>query len=132
MATGAVWTQDPNSPDGPLAGWVLQDPGTSGLPRGAVIPWNADTEHYALTGNLRIAGTEDEGTPAATAGLTEDPAPDWAHISPEDIAPGGGTEGLAELARAAAPWTGMSPYEILAQTIELAATFGDLPGVAPG
>ena len=132
MATGAVWTQDPDSPDGPLAGWVLQDPGTSGLPRGTIIPWNADTEHYALTGNLRIAGTEDEGTPAATAGLTEDPAPDWAHISPEDIAPGGGTEGLAELARAAAPWTGMSPYEILAQTIELAATFGDLPGVAPG
>ena len=49
-----------------------------------------------------------------------------------DVPAGGGTEGLAELARAAAPSPGMSPYEILAQTIELAATFGDLPGVAPG
>jgi len=45
-----------------------------------------------------------------------------------DVPAGGGTEGLAELARAAAPTPGMSPYEILAQTIELAATFGDLPG----
>ncbi len=49
-----------------------------------------------------------------------------------DVPAGGGTEGLAELARAAAPSPGMSPYEVLAQTIELAATFGDLPGVAPG
>ena len=46
----------------------------------------------------------------------------------EDVPAGGGTEGLAELARAAAPSPGMSPYEVLAQTIELAATFGDLPG----
>jgi len=45
-----------------------------------------------------------------------------------DVPAGGGTEGLAELARAAAPSPGMSPYEVLAQTIELAATFGDLPG----
>lgn len=45
-----------------------------------------------------------------------------------DVPAGGGTEGLAELARAAAPSPGMSPYEILARTIELAATFGDLPG----
>ena len=45
-----------------------------------------------------------------------------------DVPAGGGTEGLAELVRAAAPSPGMSPYEVLARTIELAATFGDLPG----
>ena len=126
MATGAVWTQEPG------VGWVLQDPGTSGLPRGTMIPGNADAEHYALTGNLRIEGTTGEGTPAATAGLGQQAAPGWEEISSTDIAPGGGTGGLAELARAAAPAPGMSPYEVLAQTIELAATFGDLPGVAPG
>ena len=126
MATGAIWAQVPG------VGQVLQDPGTSGLPRGKMIPWNADAEHYASTGNLRITGTTGEGTSAVAAGLGTQPAPGWEDVSSTDVAPGGGREGLAELARTAAPGTGMSPYEILAQTIELAATFGDLPGVAPG
>ena len=126
MATGAVWTQVPG------VGQVLQDPGTSGLQRGKMIPWNADAEHYASTGNLRITGTTGEGTSAVAAGLGTRPAPGWEDVSSTDVAPGGGREGLAELARTAASGTGMSPYETLAQTIELAATFGDLSGVAPG
>jgi len=120
MATGAVWE------DVPGEGLVLQDPGTSGLPRGTMIPWNADAEHYALTRNLRIEGTTDEGTPAATAGLAGDPAPDWAHISPEDIAPGGGTEGLAELARADSDKT-----EIVNRNTGAVTTIGDDTGDEP-
>ena len=58
MATGAVWV------DVPGEGLVLQDPGTSGLPVGTMIPWNADAEYYSATRQWRIQGTEDEGTPA--------------------------------------------------------------------
>ena len=54
--------------------------------------------------------------------------PDMGGATYVDVPAGGSTEGLAELVRAAAPSPGMSPYEVLAQTIELAATFGDLPG----
>ena len=79
-----------------------------------------------LTGDPQTGGTFSMETapvpsPTFTARLAGD-------VVYPDVSAGGGTEGLAELARAAAPSPGMSPYEILARTIELAATFGDLPG----
>jgi hypothetical protein len=68
-----------------------------------------------------VFGQAPDTSPTFTARLAGD-------VVYPDVPAGGGTEGLAELARAAAPSPGMSPYEILAQTIELATTFGDLPG----
>jgi hypothetical protein len=58
MATGAVWENVPGQ------GLVLRDAGASGLHVGMMLPGNVDGEHFAATGNMRIAGTEGEGTPA--------------------------------------------------------------------
>jgi hypothetical protein len=60
MATGSVWENVPGQ------GLVLRDAGTSGLSVGMLLPGNVDGEHFAATGNMRIAGTEGEGTPAGS------------------------------------------------------------------
>ena len=80
--------------------------------------------HVAPTLNMGTAPVFGQA-PDTSPTFTARPAGDVVYA---DVPAGGGTEGLAELARAAAPTPGMSPYEILARTIELAGTFGDLPG----
>tara|TARA_B100000470_G_C19771332_1_gene383158 strand:+ start:296 stop:1507 length:1212 start_codon:yes stop_codon:yes gene_type:complete len=60
MATGSVWENVPGQ------GLVLRDAGTSDLSVGMLLPGNVDGEHFAATGNMRIAGTEGEGTPAGS------------------------------------------------------------------
>ncbi len=60
MATGAVWVNVPGQ------GLILEDPGTSGLHVGMMLPGNVDGEYFAATGNMRIAGTTGEGTPVGS------------------------------------------------------------------
>ena len=127
MATGAVWENQPG------VGLVLTDPGTSGLAVGTTIPWNADGEHYAATRNFRVAGSTGDGTPEAAANPGGPPSSTSPFV---DVPAGGGTTGLAAIARqgrAASGWPmgEMSPYEVLAQTIELASEIGTPGGEGP-
>ena len=129
----AVWQQDPLSPDGIYAGWEVIDPGDTNLEIGFTIPWNADYEYYAATGQLRIMGTEGDGTPYHLAvGQPQPTDAQTGRYTWFDRPPGGGTTGLADAARAAGEGLpSMNPYEVLARVVEMAETIGTLGTEGP-